>query len=665
MVYQILFEVEQGKKSAKEAQAALSKVKKEADGIEGSVKKLRKAFLQAFAVEELTRKVVQFTTEAINLARQAEGVQKAFSKLNDPNILNQLRAATRGTVSDLELMKAAVRAQNFKIPLQQLGTYFDFARQRARDTGQSVDYLVNSIIDGIGRKSTLVLDNLGLSAVDIQTEFGKTGDLAEAVGNIIKREMGDAGDATDGAADSIDRYNVSIENLKVKLGEQLLPVLGTVAEALNQIFFPSTLEVVKAYSQLREENEKVFEQVSKGFLRLGAGIEDAANLDKLRQAVDLAKSTGFGLQSLVSLREEGGKTVVAFTELGERITAQREAMERVKKPVEQLGVTVKDLQEKIKQLREEQLNTNIATSEGVQVYRDLEKEIEKIEERIKSLSEQKTLNDLIEIHPKTIESIKEATLLQRQLNLEYKSTAAQENEINGFLEKKLANQEKSNDSWEALNTVLPEITNAFANLTQAFEAGSKAQFQAAITQIILQNALALANAIQQAMTLPPPGNIAAAFSAVATVVGLFNQVKALQNEAESARANSVVTAAEGEIDIHRPGEVRGKDSIPALLMPGESVIKTTSTSKYKPFLEAIQQGNLEDLIRVNYVEPALAITAMEQAEKDSSIDYSQRFYKQLLATADGNSINRKSARTLESIDRKLSMSKYYAKRYGI
>lgn len=43
-------------------------------------------------------------------------------------MLSELRKATKDTVNDLELMQAAVRAKDFRIPLEDLGKYLQFAR---------------------------------------------------------------------------------------------------------------------------------------------------------------------------------------------------------------------------------------------------------------------------------------------------------------------------------------------------------------------------------------------------------------------------------------------------------------------------------------------------------------------------------------------------------
>ena len=129
------------------------------------------------------------------------------------------------TVSDLQLMQTAVKAANFKLPLDQLAKYLKFAQQRAIETGDSIDYLVESIVLGISRKSIPILDNLGLSAQMIQDEFKKTGDFAKAVGNIIDESIGQAGETILTTAERQAQLRAEIENTKVEIGEKLLPVV--------------------------------------------------------------------------------------------------------------------------------------------------------------------------------------------------------------------------------------------------------------------------------------------------------------------------------------------------------------------------------------------------------------------------------------------------------
>lgn len=157
--------------------------------------------------------------ESTNASLEIEGVRNAFNKLNDPTLLDRLRDSVKGTVSDFTLMQSTVRADKFKVPLDKLAVYFEFAKKRATETGQEVDYLVNSIIDGIGRKSTLVMDNLGISASELQNEVKLVGDFGIASGNIIERELNKMGDVALTTKDKISQISTALDNLKVGIGD--------------------------------------------------------------------------------------------------------------------------------------------------------------------------------------------------------------------------------------------------------------------------------------------------------------------------------------------------------------------------------------------------------------------------------------------------------------
>lgn len=184
------------------------------NGLKGMVGKVGAAMGIAFGVSE----IISFGKEIIGLASKTEGVKRAFDRLGMPSLMNDLKQATRGAVSEFDLMKSAVSANNFKIPLENLSSYLSFATRRAEETGQSVDYLVDSIIMGIGRKSPMILDNLGISILDIRNEMEKTGDMAKAVANIINSEMANAGTAADTAATKFGQLSAKWDDFKTALG---------------------------------------------------------------------------------------------------------------------------------------------------------------------------------------------------------------------------------------------------------------------------------------------------------------------------------------------------------------------------------------------------------------------------------------------------------------
>jgi hypothetical protein len=121
-------------------------------------------------------------------------------------------------------MKAAVKFNDFKLPVEELGTMLAFAQQKAKDTGQSVDYMVDSIVTGLGRKSLMILDNLGLSATEVKDKMAETGDMTKAVGAIIREQMAKAGDYVETAADRAAQANVSLQNKMEELGRKFAPL---------------------------------------------------------------------------------------------------------------------------------------------------------------------------------------------------------------------------------------------------------------------------------------------------------------------------------------------------------------------------------------------------------------------------------------------------------
>ena len=173
---------------------------------------------------EFASEMGQAVQQGVELARQGEGIRNAFERLGRGDILNGLREATHGTVTDLELMKAAVKFNDFNLPLEELGTMLAFAQQKAKDTGQSVDYMVDSIVTGLGRKSLMILDNLGLSATQIKDKMAETGDMTKAVGEIIREQMANAGDYVETAADRAAQADVDLKNAMEELGRTLLPL---------------------------------------------------------------------------------------------------------------------------------------------------------------------------------------------------------------------------------------------------------------------------------------------------------------------------------------------------------------------------------------------------------------------------------------------------------
>lgn len=201
-------------------------------------------------------KIVSFGQELMELGGTAEGVRAAFERIGGTAIMDDLKKATVGTVSELELMKRAVSARNLGLPIENLASLFEFATKRAQDTGESVDYLVNSIVTGIGRKSPLILDNLGISAIQLREKLKGVGmetasvaEVAAAVGEIAAESMRESGGIIDTNAVKIQNLKAQWANFKLELAEDPV-VLNAFSTALNFItrelkLLPKELETSK------------------------------------------------------------------------------------------------------------------------------------------------------------------------------------------------------------------------------------------------------------------------------------------------------------------------------------------------------------------------------------------------------------------------------------
>ena len=343
--------------------------------------------------------IQQFAAESIDLASKMEGVQAAFNRLNDPNLLTNLRAATAGTVDDLKLMQTAVKADNFRIPMDVLAKGLEFAQRRAQATGESVDYMVDSFVTGLGRESVKILDNLGISSLELQEKTKELGSMAAAVGQIMDQEFEKVGARVTTTSMKIDQQRAAITNLKSEIGEKLLPVYSAFLTQTN-----------KGLSKLNF----ILDDQEKGYKRLFVAAKSYFDITKF--GVDLVTNP---LKALLGLfgetEEEVEKVSVEFNKGLPSITAwsdkfgqmqeqadegakkQREAVEAYNNKLKELLPTLQRVSYEIDQAFNpgEDTSGNLAHNLGfAEVNMELE-QLEKTTEEFGSTSK-KTYDEMIE-----------------------------------------------------------------------------------------------------------------------------------------------------------------------------------------------------------------------------------------------------------------------------
>jgi hypothetical protein len=178
----------------------------------------------------ITKEAVDLTLSMATLKGQVEGVERGFTRAfeNPVQVLNQVRDATQGTITDFDLMKRTLQATNLGVSVEHLGTLFEFAAARAQQTGESVDYLVDSIVRGIGRKSPLVLDNLGISVTALKEKFdgasiaSKTvAEATEGVAEIAREQLEKMGGFVATAETGVKQLNVAWETLRISFAKKI------------------------------------------------------------------------------------------------------------------------------------------------------------------------------------------------------------------------------------------------------------------------------------------------------------------------------------------------------------------------------------------------------------------------------------------------------------
>lgn len=217
-------------------------------GIKNALPAVGVAAAAAFA----TDKVVDFIGRSRELGYQVQGIEAAFKRLDTDVSLTDLRASVRGTVSDLNLMKLAVQADNFNIPLETMRVGLEFAQKQAARTGQSVDYLTDSFVTGLGRQSPLILDNLGISLTELNEAIASGADFNVAVMEVVERKLQGMGEISLGAKGRVDQLNATMDNLATTLGESLNAVIDGTIQGLAEISGEIGDELQPSFQKLQD-----------------------------------------------------------------------------------------------------------------------------------------------------------------------------------------------------------------------------------------------------------------------------------------------------------------------------------------------------------------------------------------------------------------------------
>jgi hypothetical protein len=452
--------------------------------------------VKAVIAAQIVRQFVDISIEAARLSGNIEGVTRAFQRQipNAEGVLNDLRKATRGTVTDLELMQRSLKFQNFGGNVQALPALLEFAAVRAQQTGQSIDYMVNSIVDGIGRKSIRVLDNLGLSATAIKAEMNgismeaaTVAQVSEAMGRIASRELERMGGFAETSATLVDQLTVSWHGLREELSKFFTEGSGGGIIGFMKEYVDSFKTLVEAYnkgisvSELYEERRiKEIANISASEFatrRLtGSKEENIAILeDEIQQLTkslgEYAKQRAAAQKSIDFLKEEIRERRGHVYIMEENIELIKRGIDRKKEDATIDQEILKILQAKLIALKKEKdETTNQITT--IKTLKDQLDELNKQRQEATSIGDTKELDRL-----KREILLLEDRILKIDNNIEWQKKWSDETRRAAFeqmqLEQALKDGEKAiaalEKQFEKLVSDVPSIKDSISQLTEEFK----------------------------------------------------------------------------------------------------------------------------------------------------------------------------------------------------
>jgi hypothetical protein len=183
-------------------------------------------------------------------------VRKAFEDLNSwgaGKMLAELEKASGGMIAQTDLMLSFNKASQLvgKDFAQRLPDAMGALGKVASATGQDLDFLLDSLVTGVGRLSPMILDNLGIQVDLVAAQEAYAAELGKSVDELSKAEQqtalmnqvmeklavntADMVDPANSAAGAMARWEAMVANVRDTLGATLLPVLGSVADTITQV----------------------------------------------------------------------------------------------------------------------------------------------------------------------------------------------------------------------------------------------------------------------------------------------------------------------------------------------------------------------------------------------------------------------------------------------
>lgn len=206
-----------------------------------------------------------FTDKASKTKEASEAMDRLAKNMNisSKDILSGLQTASKGTVSNYDLILSANKAMSLGVAknTNDFTTLMEIARVKAKNMGITTTQAYNDIVTGLGRGSAMILDNLGITinAAQANEEYAKSigktvnqltdSEKKQALINKVvaegRKELEAAGDVMLTDAERRQKLAAQIENMKDRIWSALLPTVQKLMEAVTPLIERFTQRVEK------------------------------------------------------------------------------------------------------------------------------------------------------------------------------------------------------------------------------------------------------------------------------------------------------------------------------------------------------------------------------------------------------------------------------------
>jgi len=252
-------EIEVLAKGVKGAQKDIEKLKKEIGKTgqqtestgDNMIGKFAAIAAGAFAAFQTIKKAMNLANEFALFEQGVKAMETQFG-VSSKKILKSLGEVSKGTISNADLISSANRAMALNVTqdVDQMAQLLEVARVRGQAMGVDTTQAFNDIVTGIGRASPLILDNLGIITKGWADEARAAGKAFDAQ-FILNKVLADGakilertGDVAVTNAEKFQQIEASFKNAKLAIGQQLLPEILKVTDAIADLGGSKGMEIV-------------------------------------------------------------------------------------------------------------------------------------------------------------------------------------------------------------------------------------------------------------------------------------------------------------------------------------------------------------------------------------------------------------------------------------